>query len=77
MCFHLIVCRLGLGAVLYNIWKLRNAVLHQGCIPSEERLLLTIKREELGLGTRGHILSPMMTMSCVLIRDVRLVVIPS
>lgn len=27
----------------------------KGCIPSEERLLLIIKREELGLGTRGHI----------------------
>lgn len=30
----------GSMVVVYDIWKIRNAILHQGQIPSEERLLL-------------------------------------
>ena len=34
------------NATVYHIWKHRNAVLHKGCISSEEQIVATIRRSE-------------------------------
>lgn len=34
--------KLGLGATVYHIWKLRNPVLHKGCVNYEEQVISAI-----------------------------------
>lgn len=38
-------CKLSLSAVVYNIWKQRNAIIHKGAVWTEERVLALIKRD--------------------------------
>ena len=40
-----VICKFGLGATVYELWKCSNAVLHQGCPSSEEQIITSIKKQ--------------------------------
>ena len=39
------MCKLGLGATVYHIWKHSNAVLHKDSISSEEQIVAAIRKQ--------------------------------